>query len=71
MPMIYDLKEMKCFLQKNRKGQPLFTEKDIDDMIRSLDRKADSIEAKARKHERYAKQLLSKIEKLKVKDLKR
>lgn len=56
---------------RDRKNRALFTEKDIDDMINALDRKASAIESKARNHERYANQLLSEIEKIKVRDLKR
>lgn len=56
---------------KNKKGESLFTEKDIDSMIRSLEKQADLIESKARGHERYANQLLSELGKLKVRDLKR
>lgn len=56
--------------KNKKKGESLFTEKDIDSMIRSLEKQADLIESKARGHERYANQLLSELGKLKVRDLK-
>ena len=56
---------------KGRDGKPLFTEKDIDDMISSLDKQASSIESKARRHEKFANQLLKEIGDIKIRDAKR
>ena len=55
---------------KSKDGKPLFTEKDINDMLSSLDKKASSIESKSRYHERFANQLLKEIGDMKIRDMK-
>lgn len=55
---------------KGKDGKPLFTEKDIDDMISSLDKRASSIESKARKHKKFANQLLKEIGDMRIRDSK-
>ena len=61
----------KMLALKDRKGNPLFTEKDVDNMIRGLEKQYKNIESKARSHERFANQLLSEIEQIRIRDLNR
>lgn len=55
----------------NKKGKSLFTENDIDNMIKSLDGQYQKYERMARKHERFANQLVRELETIKVRDLNR
>ena len=56
-------------LALTKNGKPLFSEKDVDNMIKAYDSNTNKSESKAKKHERYANQLLSELGKIKVKDL--
>ena len=60
-------KDQMLALTKN--GKPLFSEKDVDNMIKAYDSQANKSESKAKKHERYAKQLLSELGQIKMKDI--
>lgn len=55
---------------KARNGKSLFTEKDLNNMIKSLDNSYKKAEQKARKHEKFANQLLSELSQLKIRDLR-
>lgn len=55
---------------KTKKGKVLFTEKELDDMINSLQNIQIKRESKARKHEKFANQLLSELGQLKIRDLR-
>lgn len=54
---------------QTKKGRKLFTEKDIDDMIKGLDDDYNKTIQNAKRHEVYAKQLIKSLEQLKVRDL--
>ena len=56
-------------LALTKNGKPLFSEKDVDNMIKAYDSNANKSESKAKKHERYAKQLLSELGQIKMKDI--
>lgn len=48
----------------SRNGKKLFTESDIDDILSSLNDRYNSIEKKAKKHERFANSLLNELDAL-------
>lgn len=51
------------------KGQKLFSDKDIEEMINSLENVKVSEIKKSKKHERFANTLLKQIEDIKIRDL--
>ena len=61
--------QQKQMLALTKNGKPLFTKKDIDNMITAYDNRAKKFDAKAATHERFAKQLLSEIGSVKLKDV--
>ena len=56
---------------KTKNGKPLFTEKEIDDIILSFEGSYKEYESKAREHEKIANQILKDLSDLKIRDLKK
>lgn len=56
---------------KTKSGKPLFTEKDINSMVKGLENLSKRKKQKALGHEKFAKQLLSELGSLKIKDIKK
>ena len=56
-------------LALTKNGKPLFSKKQVDDMIKAYDSQANKSESKAKKHEQFAKQLLSELGQIKLKDI--
>jgi cytochrome oxidase assembly protein ShyY1 len=54
----------KMLQAKTKDGKPLFTEKEIDDMISASNTSARKQELKALGHEQFAKQLLNELDQL-------
>ncbi len=54
---------------RTKSGAPLFTEKEIDDMVNSLLTKAGRIDAKSTRHDKFANQLIKELGEIKVRDL--
>lgn len=61
--------QKKQMLALTKNGKPLFTEKDIDNMINAYDTRANKSESKAKSHEAYANKILSEIGQIKIRDL--
>ena len=54
---------------RTKSGAPLFTEKEIDDMINSLLIEAGRIDAKSIRHDKFADQLIKELGEIKMRDL--
>jgi hypothetical protein len=59
----------KMLALKTKKGRSLFTESDIDNMIKGINYSADKLQRRANEHKYYADQLISELAQLKVRDL--
>lgn len=54
---------------RTKSGAPLFTEKEIDDMVNSLLIEAGRIDAKSIMHDKFADQLIKELGEIKMRDL--
>ncbi len=54
---------------RKKSGAPLFTEKEIDDMVNSLLTEAGRIDAKSIRHDKFADQLIKELGEIKMRDL--
>lgn len=54
---------------RKRDGAPLFTESDIDSMVKALEDQYRTVNEKAKKHEKFAKAILKDLRDVEIRDL--
>lgn len=59
----------KMLATRKRDGTPLFTESDIDSMVKALEDRYRTVNEKAKKHEKFTKAILKDLRDVEIRDL--
>ena len=59
----------KMLAMRKRDGTPLFTESDIDSMVKALEDQYRTVNEKAKKHEKFTKAILKDLRDVEIRDL--